>query len=111
MAAPRPVHPRLPLATAARQEAQFVFRELLRARGVRPQAPGAPAAAVVAAAAAAGPLVPFEPPLPVVKAALAPARRTLDPLVSGGIALVVAAAIVGALLVRRRRPGESGPPA
>jgi hypothetical protein len=113
VSAPRPVHPQLPLATAARQEAQFVFRELLRARGVHPQPQGEPAAAAAAAArpAAATALVPFGPLLPVVKAvAPAPARRTLGPLVSGGIALVVAAAIVGALVIRRRRPAEAAGP-
>ncbi len=104
VSAPRPVHPRLPLATAARLEAQYVFRELLRARGVPAERP---VGAAAVAAAATRPLVPFEPPLPTVLA-VAPARapRTLGPLVVAGIAAVVACALLGAFLVRRRRPGE-----
>jgi murein DD-endopeptidase MepM/ murein hydrolase activator NlpD len=128
--APRPAHPRLPAAKAARQEARYVFRELLAARGLlkKPVAPARPkphqpsgtvlppastAAAVVAAASQV---------VPTARSAAPQAPQALPATTTalvGGSVLMLLALSGSTLAVRRKRrpsaravavPGSTPPP-
>ncbi len=114
--APRPTHPRLPRAAAARQEARYVFRELLAARGFLKKKPSAPprqaqttltpdggAPAVVTTAAPSTPKVVAASPVSATAPQALPATTTA--LAIGG-SLVLLALSGSTLAVRRvrRRP-------
>jgi murein DD-endopeptidase MepM/ murein hydrolase activator NlpD len=119
--APRPVHPRLPKAAAARQEARYVFRELLAARGLLKK-PTQPAVAqpprpslalhrdegAIVASAATSPKVVAIPPAASPAVAQALPATTTALAVGGSLLLLALSGATLAVRRLRRRPRETG---
>jgi hypothetical protein len=100
---PRPVHPGFPPG-AVRQEASYVWRELLAARGITRHAPSPKDEPHIALPSLLGALdaAPFGLPDTNLGAAARTGSRLPAPLLAGLLAALAAAAGGGLVLVRRR---------
>jgi len=100
---PRPVHPGFPPG-AVRQEASYVWRELLAARGITRHAPSPKDRPHIALPSLVGGLdaAPFGLPDTGLGAAARTGSRLPAPLLAGLLAALAAAASGGLVVVRRR---------
>jgi murein DD-endopeptidase MepM/ murein hydrolase activator NlpD len=108
--APRPAHPRLPKAEAARQEARYVFRELLAARGLlkkpaasRDAPPPQPVGPVLPPASKAAAVFASAPEVTPVAHAAPQALPTTTMMTLVGVLLTLLALSGSTLAVRRRK--------